>query len=119
MGYPTELDDADEKTLKDELQRREQARARGLCDYCGRTGDTPACKHKSRHDKANRPLNVRVLTKADLAMIDDLRQYDGLSPYSVNAKNRKGDSLFACLIEERYGAKLKDLRANLKKKLPL
>lgn len=52
MGYPTDIDEMDEKKLHDELDRRAKLRARGLCDYCGRLPSEPTCMFPDRHNPA-------------------------------------------------------------------
>lgn len=49
MSYPRDLDEYNEQELLDELKRRAGARARGVCDYCGRYCDTPPCRFPVRH----------------------------------------------------------------------
>jgi hypothetical protein len=50
MSYPKDLDEYSERTLIDEIARRETCRRRGRCDYCGRAhGVAPACKFPVRH----------------------------------------------------------------------
>ena len=49
MSYPKDLDEYSEKELVAELNRRFVARSRGVCDYCGRPPEAPACKFPERH----------------------------------------------------------------------
>lgn len=44
-----DLDDIPEVELKAELNRREQCRVIGVCDYCGYTSNQPSCKFPARH----------------------------------------------------------------------
>lgn len=55
MSYPKDLDEMDEIKLADEVERRRQTRAAGLCDYCGRKPDTDPCKFPDRHRAAGGP----------------------------------------------------------------
>ena len=43
------LEEITDEALRYELERRENARAAGVCDYCGRRPDTPACRFPRRH----------------------------------------------------------------------
>lgn len=54
MGYPPrDLDEYSRRELQAELARREEKKAQGLCDYCGRSGLVePACKFLDRHNEA-------------------------------------------------------------------
>lgn len=55
MSYPRDLDEIPDNELYAELKRREQLRAQGLCDYCGRSDRSePACKFPDRHHPDNR-----------------------------------------------------------------
>ena len=50
MSYPKDLDDYSDETLQQELNRRERARQKGKCDYCGKPrGSEPACRLPVRH----------------------------------------------------------------------
>lgn len=49
MSYPKAIDEYSDIELQDELKRREQCYREGVCDYCGRSGDTEPCKFPSRH----------------------------------------------------------------------
>lgn len=44
-----DLTEQPEVALEAEILRRRLARRRGLCDYCGRLPDEPACKFPTRH----------------------------------------------------------------------
>lgn len=52
MSYPRDLDEIDEAALVNEISRREVARDKGLCDYCGRKPRTKPCKFPERHKAA-------------------------------------------------------------------
>ena len=54
MSYPRGLDEYTDEELHQELSRREDARARGLCDYCGRDQSTPMCRFNQRHSLVKR-----------------------------------------------------------------
>lgn len=49
MTMPRDLDDYSVEELEGELKRRERARKRGDCDYCGRHHSTVPCKFPDRH----------------------------------------------------------------------
>lgn len=49
MSYSLDLDEYPEKKLVEELNRRFSARSQGVCDYCGRHPEAPACKFPERH----------------------------------------------------------------------
>ncbi len=50
MGYPLSLDEFSDGELTNEIQRRLQANAAGLCSYCGRErGCSPGCRMIERH----------------------------------------------------------------------
>lgn len=50
MSYPVDLEEMDEQRLRDEIARRDAARAEGKCDYCGRwLGQLPFCRFPERH----------------------------------------------------------------------
>lgn len=50
MSWHRDLDEITEHELREEIHRREQARLRGDCDYCGRRiGEPPYCKFSDRH----------------------------------------------------------------------
>lgn len=52
MSYPEGLEGLEEfstKELLDELKRRRDLRAAGLCDYCERPIDGPMCRFSTRH----------------------------------------------------------------------
>lgn len=49
MSYPKDLDEYTDAQLREELARREQARAEGRCDYCGRGNAASACRFPNRH----------------------------------------------------------------------
>jgi hypothetical protein len=49
MGFPLNLDEYTEEQLAAELERRKQAHAAGLCDYCKRPPSEPPCKFPERH----------------------------------------------------------------------
>lgn len=53
MSYPRNLDEIDERLLRQEIERREKARAEGLCDYCGRPSTEPACRFPERHAQSS------------------------------------------------------------------
>jgi hypothetical protein len=61
MSYPKDLDEYSEKELVAELNRRFVVRSRGVCDYCGRSPEAPACKFPERHAL---PLRWRVAVDA-------------------------------------------------------
>jgi hypothetical protein len=44
-----DLDEYSEEALRAELVRRREARARLVCDYCGREAGTRPCKFPDRH----------------------------------------------------------------------
>lgn len=60
MSYPIDLDEYPAGRLKDELERRAEATAKGVCDYCGRDGNTTPCRFPERHNKALEVLNRRA-----------------------------------------------------------
>lgn len=49
MGYPRDLDEYTDEELRAELEGRERLRALALCDYCGRSWETRACRFPDRH----------------------------------------------------------------------
>ena len=49
MGYPKDLEEYSLAELKAEIQRREANTKMGLCDYCRRPINGPACKFPDRH----------------------------------------------------------------------
>ena len=50
MSYSKTLDEYSMADLKTEIARREQAKARGQCDYCGKqSGTRPSCRFPERH----------------------------------------------------------------------
>lgn len=52
MSFQKDIDEYTEKELNDELERRNQLRDQGKCDYCQQYGNTPPCKFPERHKKA-------------------------------------------------------------------
>lgn len=58
MGYPTDISEVPEHRLRDELARRADRRARGLCDYCARTPDTTPCQFPDRHRQRDPILSM-------------------------------------------------------------
>jgi hypothetical protein len=60
MSYHRDLEELEESELRKELERRQTSRDLGLCDYCGRDGDTPPCKFPERHRVAAELLVGRV-----------------------------------------------------------
>lgn len=51
-----DLEECDEEDLVEELNRRKDYQALGLCDYCRRPLETPPCKFKYRHMKQQKPM---------------------------------------------------------------
>lgn len=50
MSYPRDLDEYAESELLAEVQRREDLRRAGNCDYCKRAfGKSPPCRFPERH----------------------------------------------------------------------
>lgn len=49
MSLSIYLDEYDEQRLLDEIRRRRDLRARGLCDYCGRAFSMESCRMARRH----------------------------------------------------------------------
>jgi hypothetical protein len=49
MSLPRDLDEVPGHELRAEIERRSVARARGVCDYCGRDPSETACKFPERH----------------------------------------------------------------------
>lgn len=58
MSYPRSLDEFTDRELLTETKRREKLRAAGLCTYCGRAFDEPACKFVGRHHEARPRVTV-------------------------------------------------------------
>jgi len=56
MSYPIGLDEYPTAKLREELENRELALAVGRCDYCGRLGNTNACRFPERHAQAAKVL---------------------------------------------------------------
>lgn len=56
-----DLDEYTEARLVAELARRSTARRQGICDYCGRTPDTPTCRFPERHREVGAWLGVEVM----------------------------------------------------------
>lgn len=54
MSYPRDLDEYSDEELREEIARREDCRARGVCDYCGKNGNAPKCRFKNRHPNRER-----------------------------------------------------------------
>lgn len=38
-----------DRELRDELERRQEARKKGLCDFCGKKASSPPCDQPDRH----------------------------------------------------------------------
>lgn len=49
MSYPKDIDEYTDFELQIEMETRKNRRAAGLCDYCNRPPETPACKFPARH----------------------------------------------------------------------
>lgn len=49
MSYPRDLDEFEDIELFQEIERRKDDRAKGLCDYCHRAYTTSACRFADRH----------------------------------------------------------------------
>ena len=49
VSYPRDLDEFTEEELREKLARREECRARGVCDYCEKNGNAPKCRFPRRH----------------------------------------------------------------------
>jgi len=49
MGYPQDLEDFQTYQLEQELAERKRRHAAGICSYCRRDRNTPACKFPRRH----------------------------------------------------------------------
>lgn len=54
MSCASDLDEYTDAALAEELRRRDAARRKGVCDYCGRPGEEPACRFPNRHAEAVR-----------------------------------------------------------------
>ncbi len=54
MSYPRDLDEYTEAELAAEIVRRREARASGLCDYCGRPPTETPCRFPERHNPPER-----------------------------------------------------------------
>lgn len=59
MSYPRDLDDYSDDELHAEIGRRLVARAKGKCDYCGRSRNLKACRYRERH-KARPNTYVKI-----------------------------------------------------------
>jgi|CXWL01.1.fsa_nt_gi hypothetical protein len=60
MSYPKDLDEYAGWQLEQELRKRSVNHTIGVCDYCGRAGDSePACKYAHRHQLAAKILAWR------------------------------------------------------------
>ena len=64
MSYHRDLDEIPEIELQQEMLRRATRRESGLCDYCQRTADDPACKFPERHRLAFSRRGVKQPVKA-------------------------------------------------------
>jgi hypothetical protein len=62
MSYQLGLDEYPTARLREELENRELALSVGRCDYCGRLGNTNACRFPERH-----ALAAKVLTDKEEA----------------------------------------------------
>lgn len=49
MGYPVDLDQLSENSLREELDKRKKLREEGKCDYCERFPSTEPCRYPHRH----------------------------------------------------------------------
>jgi hypothetical protein len=49
VSYPRDLDEYSDEELREEIARREDCRARGVCSYCGKNGNATKCRFKDRH----------------------------------------------------------------------
>lgn len=63
MSLPRDLEDLSIDVLATELMRRVAARAKNICDYCGRFATTVACKFPERH-ASTVPLKAVMITAA-------------------------------------------------------
>lgn len=52
-----------------ELARRAQSRRHGICDHCGRSGDSEPCREKRSHDQA---LNRQPFADDDRGALQSL-----------------------------------------------
>ncbi len=55
------------KELYAELERREKVVNEGICDYCGRPGNTERCKFSERHLKASHQFSRIKRAEAGIA----------------------------------------------------
>jgi hypothetical protein len=55
MSYMRDLDEYTERELYNELDRRQEKRDAGFCDYCGRLPCQPSCKFPERHKDTRIP----------------------------------------------------------------
>ena len=129
MGYPLDLDEMSEIRLVAELAERKENRAKGLCDYCHRSGSTPSCKMSVRHDVARATLREKM-SNAD---IEDVQQLiDQPTEHPPKPRVRKSTPEDEILLDalaitdkleevftnhaSRNASVIKDLRAGLIKK---
>jgi hypothetical protein len=62
MSYQLDLDEYTTARLREELENSSMALSVGRCDYCGRLGNTNACRFPERH-----ALAAKVLTDKEEA----------------------------------------------------
>ena len=60
MSYPRDLDEFTSKELTDEMARRLKLQLNAECDYCGRPGNTAACRFPERHGVARNEYARRL-----------------------------------------------------------
>ena len=84
MGFPRDLDEYPEKTLRAELRRRREARRNGRCDYCGGFPNSAAtCKFPERH--VEKPMREPLLMRFFKFLRDENRKPGVLAPHEMAA----------------------------------
>jgi len=89
MSYPLDLDEYSEARLIAELTHRATLRAEGVCDYCGRNSNLPACRFPERHNLATRQS------------VENYRPFSGDVEFQQEFFRRKPDDRWVVAVGSR------------------
>lgn len=94
MSYRLDIDEMTETTLAEELGRRLEMQAAGLCDYCGRAPTTEPCKFPERHAASGTPWRLIVIRQDRLSF-----EVDGAAKVIVRTQRRPSAADISAHIE--------------------
>lgn len=123
MSYPKDIDEYSQDEILIELERRYFLRARGNCDYCGRSLGAPACKLPERHEgKVGVQWYVQVLQLDDHEglYINDILRWEGdrATPLEVLDQLSQLGALTGIKYSEKWVTKSMQRKINETGRLP-